>query len=131
LEEIVMIFDSMLSHNKIIGAAMNAATVRSNVINNNIANADVPNFTKSTVVFEELLARELDGARRTGNVNLSNITPRVVSNMEGYSFRVDGNNVDIESEMVELYKNAARYDVMANSLMGNYRRINAVLQGMR
>ncbi|MCL2565200.1 MAG: flagellar basal body rod protein FlgB [Defluviitaleaceae bacterium] len=126
-----MIFDSMLSHNKIIGAAMNAATVRSNVINNNIANADVPNFTKSTVVFEELLARELDGARRTGNVNLSNITPRVVSNMEGYSFRVDGNNVDIESEMVELYKNAARYDVMANSLMGNYRRINAVLQGMR
>ena len=126
-----MMFDSMLSHNKIIGAAMNAATVRSNVINNNIANADVPNFTKSTVMFEELLARELEGAGRTGSVNLSNVTPRVMLNMEGYSFRVDGNNVDVESEMVELYKNAARYDVMANSLMGNYRRINAVFQGMR
>lgn len=126
-----MIFNSMLSHNKIIGTAMNAATVRSNVINNNIANADVPNFKKSTVVFEDLLARELDGAQRTGSVNLSNVSPRVVTNMGGYSFRVDGNNVDVESEMVELYKNAARYDVMANSLMGNYRRINAVLQGMR
>lgn len=126
-----MIFDSMLSHNRIIGTAMNAAAVRSNVINNNIANADVPNFTKSTVVFEELLARELEGARRTGSINLSNVTPRIVHNMTEYSFRVDGNNVDVESEMVELYKNAARYDVMANSLMGNFRRINAVLQGMR
>jgi len=126
-----MMFDSIFSHNRIIGTAMNAATVRSNVINNNIANQDVPNFTRSVVVFEELLANELDSAGRTGSINLSNVSPRVVHSMEGFSFRVDGNNVDPESEMVELYKNSARYDVMANSLMSNYRRINAVLQGMR
>lgn len=128
-----MMFDSMFSHNRIIGTAMNASILRSNVINNNIANQDVPNFTRSVVAFEDMLAREIDSARSGSGrgINLSSVSPRVVSSMEGFSFRVDGNNVDPESEMVELYKNASRYDVMANSLMSNYRRINAVLQGMR
>ena len=128
-----MMFDNIFSHNRIIGAAMNASILRSNVINNNIANQDVPNFTRSFVVFEDVLANELDSAlrSRSGGLNLSNVSPRVMLSMENYKFRVDGNNVDPESEMVELYKNATRFDVMTNSLMNNFRRINAVLQGMR
>jgi len=122
-----MIFDNLFAQNKIIGTAMNASVIRSNVINNNIANADVPGFTKSVVNFENILGRELDEAKTTGQVNLDNLKPVVNYSMQGFNYRIDGNNVDVESEMVELYQNAAKYDVMTSSLMSNYKRINLVM----
>jgi len=126
-----MIFDNLFAQNKIIGTAMNAAMVRSNVINNNIANADVPGFTKSVVDFENTLARELNDAKTTGTVNIDNLKPTVNYSMQGFNYRIDGNNVDVETEMVELYQNSAKYDVMTSSLMNNYKRINLVMSGIR
>ena len=126
-----MIFDNLFAQNKIIGTAMNAAMVRSNVINNNIANADVPGFTKSVVNFESALVRELNDAKTTGALNLNNVKPVVNYNMQGFNYRIDGNNVDVETEMVALYQNASKYDVMTNSLMSNYKRINLVMSGIK
>ena len=126
-----MIFDNLFSQNKIIGTAMNASMVRSNVINNNIANADVPGFTKSVVNFENMLSQELNLAQTTGRLNLENVKPVVNYSMQGFNYRIDGSNVDVESEMVELYQNAAKYDVMTSSLMNNYKRINLVMSGMK
>ena len=126
-----MIFDNLFSQNKIIGSAMNASMVRSNVINNNIANADVPGFTKSIVNFENMLSQELNTAGTTGQINLENVKPVVNYSMQGFNYRIDGNNVDVESEMVELYQNAAKYDVMTSSLMNNYKRINLVMSGIK
>jgi flagellar basal-body rod protein FlgB len=42
-----------------LGRGMAAANLRQEVISNNIANVNTPNFKKSDVVFEDLLAREL------------------------------------------------------------------------
>ena len=39
---------------------LQAATLRHEVISNNIANVNTPRFKKSNVIFEELLARELE-----------------------------------------------------------------------
>ncbi|MDR2899635.1 MAG: flagellar basal body rod protein FlgB [Clostridiales bacterium] len=124
-----MSFNSIFNHNELIGTALQAASVRNLVINNNLANNDVPGFKKNVVSFEELLEDELQSAELTGQVNLDRLTPRVVPSLENYSYRLDGNNVNIETEMVELYKNASKYDVMAQSVINNYRRINLVITG--
>ena len=126
-----MVFDNLFSQNKIIGTAMNAAVVRSNVINNNIANADVPGFTKSVVNFENMLSQQLTEAKTTGKLNLGNVKPVVNYSLQGFNYRIDGNNVDVETEMVELYQNSAKYDVMTSSLMSNYKRINLVMTSMK
>ena len=39
---------------------MGAANLRQEVISHNIANVNTPNFKKSDVIFEDLLAKELD-----------------------------------------------------------------------
>ena len=44
---------------------MNVATLRRNVIANNIANANTPNFKRSDVNFESQLKRALDSEKAT------------------------------------------------------------------
>lgn len=122
-----MVIDGMFANNSLIGAAMSASNLKNSVIVNNIANAEVPGFKKSTVDFETLLDRQLNKAKETGYVDLDNSKPQVRKVNQNFSYRLDGNNVDIESEMAELYKNSIKYDVMANSLINNYKRINMVL----
>lgn len=123
-----MVLNNLFANNNLIGKAMDATNVRHDAILNNIANVDVPGFQRSVVEFESYLERELS---RTGNqpgeINFNNIQPSVNISNEHLAHRLDGNNVDIEMEMVGLYQNSTRYDVLANSLMNNYRRINAAI----
>ena len=101
-----MVFESLFTKNDLIGKAMNASTVRHNAILNNIANVDVPGFQRSIVEFESYLDRELSRVgNRAGNVNTRNIQPSVRVSNEHLAHRLDGNNVDIEMEMVGLYEN--------------------------
>ncbi|MDJ0924462.1 MAG: flagellar basal body protein, partial [Acidimicrobiia bacterium] len=75
--------------------AMNALTLRAEVIANNVANSEVPDFQASKVSFEDQLRRALDG---TG-------IERVLGpDIQGTGDPVDaiGNNVNIESEIVDM-----------------------------
>lgn len=122
-----MILDNLFVYNDIIGTAMQASAIRNDVIQNNIANNDVPNYKKKTVVFEETLSGILDRANRTGRLELDKAVPSIKVIHENFSYRIDGNNVDHETEMVDLYENSVRYDTMASSIINNYKRINLVL----
>lgn len=123
-----MLFNNLFTKNDLIGKAMHATTIRHDAILNNIANIDVPGFQRSIVEFETYLDRELSRVENHGgSINIGNIQPSVRVSHENLAHRLDGNNVDIEMEMVSLYQNSARYDVMANSIMNNYRRINAAI----
>ena len=124
-----MIFDSMYFQNAVIGSAMHAAIFRNEVISNNIANADTPGFKKSRVEFEDSLQRALDNAGRTGEKDLSRVGMRAVIMHESFKYRVDENNVDMETEMTGLYKNAAKYDALTGMLTNNSRRLNLVITG--
>ncbi len=119
--------DNLFSTNSIIGASMQVASLRNEVITNNIANVDVPNFKKSVVKFEDMLNKELENSKITGNINLNNLHPYISVTKNNLSTRLDGNNVDIETEMVDLYNNASKYEVMSNSIVANYKRISSVL----
>ncbi len=75
--------------------AMNALTVRAEVVANNVANFVVPVFKSSRVSFEDQLRRAIDG----------NGTERVLGpEVQGTGDPVDaiGNNVNIENEIVEM-----------------------------
>lgn len=41
--------------------------------------------------------------------------------------RLDGNNVDIESEMVQLAKNSIKYDTLIQRISSDFRRIKSVI----
>jgi len=126
-----MIFNSMFIQNDAIGSAMQAAVVRNDVISNNIANADVPGYKKKTVRFENYLSAELKSSGSIRASRLSQIKPTIHVEHGGYEYRLDGNNVDVEAEMVALYQNSVKYDALATGLMNNYERLNLVLNGIK
>ncbi len=117
-------FDRIFIDNKVLGSALNGIIVKNDVIQNNIANADTPNYKKRVVDFESSLKDELINFTTNGSIDFSNIKPRVSITSDGH--RLDGNNVDMNLEMVELNKNAVRYDTIVQSVTSNYSRINSV-----
>jgi flagellar basal-body rod protein FlgB len=120
----------MHNFTNIMGAAMQATVVRDNVISNNIANVDTPGFKRSVVRFEDLLADAVRGFRRTGTLDLSSVRPQIFREYDFLNYRIDENNVDIEFEMVQLYQNSMRFDVLSGGVIHHYRLINMAIQAM-
>ena len=123
--------------------AMNAQVVRRQVIANNIANADVPNFKRSTVNFESELKRALDSTRQRPAVELNLTNPRHIPNFRERDFRDveirrvldytstfnnNGNNVDPEQEFMLAVQNQMSYDLFARSVMFEFGQINQILR---
>ncbi len=105
---------------------MDALVVRNNIIANNIANASTPGFKKQAVVFEDMLADAVDDYKRTGKLDLSDVRPSIREPYSNFSYRLDGNNVDIENETVDLSENQIRYNALANCY--GYKKLEMVLQ---
>ena len=121
-----------------LGRGLAAATMRHEVISNNIANVNTPNFKRSAVNFEDLLAKELhlgDGSRmdmvRTHDRHLPIAIPgkaqAVIEEDNTTTMRVDNNNVDIDSEMAGLAKNQLYYNAMTTQLGGFITKMKNVI----
>ena len=116
--------------------AMTAANIRQEVIANNVANVNTPNFRKSVVEFEELLARELYGDEddrklklvRTHDKHLPpeqlpfRAEPTIIMDSSTI-MRADDNNVDIDIEMASLAKNQIYYNAVVTELNGHVSRL--------
>lgn len=123
---------------------MEAASLRQGVIANNIANVNTPEFKKSEVLFEDMLAQELmppkkdkDGKLKLARTHEKHISvPKaekpfraepVIKLHTETTMRTDGNNVDIDEEMARLSQNQLYYQVMASSLGGYVSDVKSVI----
>ncbi len=109
---------------RLLGAAMTGLATRQRVISNNVANVDTPDFKASTVSFEQALRRAAnrgDGGFKMFSVanavagpddGPANVVPEVVR-LDDTTQRRDGNNVDIDQEMVELAETNVTYNALA------------------
>ena len=107
---------------------LDAAALRQQVTAHNLANLNTPNFKRSDVSFEE----HLISARNKPETPLSrthqkhfplpphpDISPKVLTDTTT-TRRIDGNNVDIEREMLNLVSNQLRYNAYVQRLSGRY-----------
>ena len=124
-----MIFNKILQQNSILGSAAQAASLRNEIIVNNLANADTPGFKAKAVDFEASLTEALERFKKTGELDLSAARPTIRLINENYNYRVDKNNVDVDLEMVSLYQNSIRFEAMINCSTSNSRRLTLALTG--
>ncbi|MDR1665392.1 MAG: flagellar basal body rod protein FlgB [Clostridiales bacterium] len=124
-----MVFDKMYNQFNILSAAINASSVRNEVIVSNLANNDVPDYKAKAVDFEESLEAAISRYRDTGELDLSEAKPSVRFVDQNYDYRIDENNVDVELEMTRLYQNSIRYETMIQCLTINSKRMSMVLTG--
>lgn len=132
-----MIIGSMFEHSDYLGKALDAAWTRNNVIDNNISNIDTPNFKASKVEFESLLSNALDGSklkmkkddpRHLGKgMDADKVMPLVTQDIES-DIRMDGNNVDMNTEQSELAQNTLRYYTLLNKLSNNISTMRTVIE---
>ena len=61
-------------------------------------------------------------------VNLSRLNPDVYTDHGGYSYRLDGNNVDIDTEQVELASEQIKYQALTTSITSEFQRLQSVLK---
>jgi flagellar basal-body rod protein FlgB len=119
---------------------MTAAGIRQEVIANNIANVNTPNFRKSNVEFEELLAREIYGEESDGKLKMARTHDKhlpyvplefraepTIEQDNSTIMRVDDNNVDIDIEMATLAKNQIYYNTIVTEFGGHVSRLKAAI----
>lgn len=121
----------------ILSKALDASWKRNEVITNNIANAETPNFKRSDVVFEDILKEQLAGRKLKGaitnskhiNINGGNIKDFTyeIKTEDNFSTRLDKNNVDVDVEMAERAKNEILYNTLTSRIQSGFQKIKFVI----
>ena len=94
---------------------LDRASLQQKVTAQNIANLNTPGYKRSYIEFSEELNRARLSLKRTNPGHLPAGEPRV--RVEGdTAMRTDGNNVDLDREMMDLVTNQLRYNILAQTV---------------
>ena len=121
----------MFSDINLTNKALDGALLKKNAISQNISNVDTPNYKRKDVDFETLLDAELK--RHAGNTNtldLETLNPTVYTDHSTFAYRMDGNNVDIDTEMSEEAKISLKYNALVTRVNAQLGRFKTVLQNL-
>ena len=131
-----MITSGVYDYVNVLGKAADGAWQRNEVIANNIANANVPNYKRKDVSFETELQHALKASKYVSlddkvhnlNTHLDRVQPRTYVDSAEFAYRLDGNNVDIDTENVELASNQIKYNGIVQSLNNEFNNLKTVLK---
>lgn len=127
-----MINSNVFNYINVLDKAADASWIRNDAIGNNIANATTPGYKREDVTFEAELEKNLSKMRFTSmdakiaNLKTSELEPRTYKDYTNVSYRLDGNNVDIETENVILAKNQIKYEGLIQSITQEFQNIKMV-----
>ncbi len=126
-----MIGSNAFNYINVLGKAADASWKRNEVISNNIANVDTPGYKRNDVQFESFLQEALTGDgsldQRVSNTKLNSLDATVYTDNSSLSYRLDGNNVDIDTESTYMAENQVRYYALLDSMTQEFNRIKSVL----
>lgn len=129
-----MISTNAFNYINVLGKAADASWTRENLIANNIANADTPGYKRQDIDFETALQNEISNFKyasldkKVDGIRLSHLNPKVYTDYGNYSYRLDGNNVDIDTEQVELASEQIKYQALTTSITSEFQRLQTVLK---
>ncbi|MBQ9438844.1 MAG: flagellar basal body rod protein FlgB [Lachnospiraceae bacterium] len=120
----------------VLGKAADGAWLRNEAIANNLANATTPNYKREDVDFESQLKEALGPSKYESmdfkvsrlNKHLRSLNPTTYTDSSNYSYRLDGNNVDVDTENVELAANQIKYNGLMASIENEFSNLKAVLK---
>lgn len=117
-------------------AAADASWLREEVLTNNIANVNTPGYKRQDVEFSSYLNSAIKNSgspgstltQRIRNLDYSKISTRTYTENTNLSYRLDGNNVDLSTENVELASEQIKYNALIDSINNEFTRIKAVIK---
>lgn len=131
-----MLSSTAFDYINVLDKAADASWLREETIANNISNATTPEYKRYDVDFQSLLAMELTDTKynrnldnKIHNVHMNHLvaTSEVDMAAEPFSYRIDGNNVDIHTENVELASEQIRYSALTDSITQEFARMRTAM----
>lgn len=98
---------------------------------NNVANVDTPGFKSQYITFEEELDKRISEANKIRRSSRHSVYEAIgdtrswLNTTWDESSRLDGNNVDMDQEQVEIVRAAYEYQYMLNSLNNDITRLKS------
>lgn len=129
-----MFNSNVFDYINVLDKAADASALRNEIISNNIANNDTPGYKRQDVSFEKELDRALGYSRyetmdaKVANVKSGELDARIYTDAAGYSYRLDGNNVDMDTENAYLAENQIKYDALIESLSVEFKNLQTVMK---
>ncbi|MEG0178535.1 MAG: flagellar basal body rod protein FlgB [Oscillospiraceae bacterium] len=102
--------------------SMDALWAEMRVHQDNIANYETPDYKAKKVEFSEVL----DKTQKKGNKTSAKLRMTITSDTKTDS-RVDGNNVDMEAEQLQMWKAQAQYAALTQKISGAYKNLSTVI----
>ncbi len=117
--------------------ALDGLALRQEVIARNLANVDTPGYRAQKVDFEQALQRELGRSRQvtlevTHPGHLAAPAPGsgfVVAPRLNGAVRADGNDVDVDMELVEMAETGVRYQALTRAIGKKLSLLKAIAAG--
>ena len=126
-----MILSGAYNYINVLDKAADASWARNTVIANNIANDDTPGYKRKDVQFEAYLAEALGGGDDLDgdiqNLDLSALNANTYIDESTLSYRIDGNNVDMNTESAYLAQNQIRYYTLLDSMTQEFSRLRSAI----
>ena len=128
-----MLSTNAFDYVNVLDKAADASWKRETVLANNIANVDTPGYKRKDLDFEGVLKQELGSCKHTSldtkieNLHMDHLNPSVYTDLSNYSYRLDGNNVDIDNEEVEYASEQLRYEGITAGINNEFNRMKSVI----
>lgn len=118
----------------VLDKAADAAWLRNDAISNNLSNVDTPGYKRQDVDFQSQLAKALGNSKyismdsKVANLRTNRLAPICYTDYASFSYRLDGNNVDVDTEGVYLAKNQVTYQGLNLSISQEFKNLQMVMR---
>lgn len=119
--------------------ALDGTWERNKAITQNISNENTPEYKRKVVTFEDQLKQSMKKSKISLNTTndkhigsgTKSFSPNWIED-KSTSYRMDGNNVNIDTESADLAKNKIMYDALINQVIGEFDKIkNVITEGSK
>jgi len=108
-----------------LGRQLNHAVAKQTVAASNLANLDTPGYRTRDVSFDDTLDDQLGAMRRTSDKHLGRPDPDTAQTSEaaGLQSRRDGNNVQVDRELLALTRASGDFSRAQTALTAKFRLV--------
>ncbi len=132
-QEKIMFSSNVYSYIDVLNKASDASWLREQTLANNLSNVNTPGYKRKDVDFQGVLRRELGNMKfetldtKVENADLGRLKASTYVDAANYSYRIE-NNVDVDTENVELASEKLRYDALTDSMTQEFSRLRTAMQ---
>lgn len=129
-----MFQSNVFDYVNVLAKAADAGWLRNEAIGNNMSNIDTPGYKRQDVAFEDVLRKALGKSHyrttdaKVSSLDLNKLKPSIYTDYANFSYRLDGNNVDVDTENAMLAENQLKYQGLITSINQEFVNLQTVMK---